>query len=184
MTTPDTEEFPSEETAVAEDVLETGQGIQEEGAGDGPEPEPPEPPKYYVSFQRLEELDRSAVVLVAARRVESCPSMSKPLHELTDAKALIATVQSWEQKAANGCKSCVGKLATFSAKLAPAKTAVNATATADDAQGTGCKNCGWSFRHEVAACESTACESIKASYKGVHSGADSIASETGLVQGY
>lgn len=65
-------------------------------------------------------------------------------YNATDAKALIATVQSWEQKAANGCKSCVGKLATFSAKLAPAKTAVKATATADDAQGTGCKNCGGS----------------------------------------
>ena len=104
MTTPDTEGTQ----AVAEDSLETGEEIQEEGAGAGagarvgtgagagdepePEPEPPEPPKYYVSFQRLEELDRSAVALVAARRVESCPSMSKPVHELTDPKALITEI--------------------------------------------------------------------------------------------
>ena len=98
MTTPDTEGTQSEETAVAEDSPETGEGIQEEGAGaevgneDEPEPEPPEPPKYYVSFQRLEELDRSAVTLVAARRVESCPSMSKPMHELTDPQALITEI--------------------------------------------------------------------------------------------
>ena len=104
MTTPDAEETQSEEiahqvageTAVAEDDLdpgrgETGEGIPEEEAEPEPEPEP-EPPKYYVSFQRLEELDRSAVALVAARRMESCPSMSKPVHELTDAKALITEI--------------------------------------------------------------------------------------------
>ena len=92
MTTPDTEETQ----AVDEDSLETGVGVQDEGAEleheVDPEPEPPEPPKYYVSFQRLEELSRSAVALVAARRVESCPSMSKPVHELTDPKALITEI--------------------------------------------------------------------------------------------
>ncbi|PKB63733.1 MAG: hypothetical protein BZY80_05660 [SAR202 cluster bacterium Io17-Chloro-G2] len=90
MTTPETEDF-----------LETGEDIQDEGAGAGaggedqqePEPEPePEPPNYYVSFQRLEELGRSPVAVVAARRVESCPSMSKQVHELTDPRALITEI--------------------------------------------------------------------------------------------
>lgn len=98
MTTPDPEENASDETspresAVAEDTLEsspgeTGEEFQEEEA----EHEPPEPPKYYVSFQRLEQLERSAVALVAARRVESCPSMSKPLRELKDPKALVTEI--------------------------------------------------------------------------------------------
>ena len=90
MTTPDTEETQ----------VETVEGTQEEGFGSGdgagaeaePEPETPEPPKYFVSFKRLEELERSAVILVAARRVASCPSMSKPMHELTDPKALITEI--------------------------------------------------------------------------------------------
>ena len=98
MTTPNAEETQ----AAAEDSLETGEEIQYEGtgAGDGmraedepdTEPEPPEPPKYFISFQRLEELNRSPVALVAARRTESCPSMSKPLHELKDAKVLITEI--------------------------------------------------------------------------------------------
>ena len=100
MTTPDVEGTQ----AAAEDSLETGEEIQEVGAGAGmgagdgigiedePEPEPLEPPKYFVSFQRLEELNRSAVLLVASRRMESCPSMSKPVHELKDAKALITEI--------------------------------------------------------------------------------------------
>lgn len=103
MTTPDTEETQSEETSLHESAppegsTEIGLENREEEADFGneaepePEPEPPEPPKYFVSFQRLEELNRSAVTLVAARRVESCPSMSKPLHELKDAKALITEI--------------------------------------------------------------------------------------------
>ena len=67
MTTPDVEGTQ----AAAEDSLETGEEIQEVGAGAGmgagdgigiedePEPEPLEPPKYFVSFQRLEELPLS-----------------------------------------------------------------------------------------------------------------------------
>ena len=54
-----------------------------------PEPEVYVPPDYRISFKRLEELRRSPVVLVAARRVETCPSMSRPFSELTDAQALI-----------------------------------------------------------------------------------------------
>ena len=105
MTTPDAEETRSEETSILEsappeDSTDGGQedgreNLQEEGDTGielEQEPEPPEPPKYYVSFQRLEELNRSAVLLVASRRTESCPSMAKPFHELKDAKALITEI--------------------------------------------------------------------------------------------
>ncbi len=105
MTTPDAEETRSEETSILEsappeDSTDGGQedgreNLQEEGDTGielEQEPEPPEPPKYCVSFQRLEELNRSAVLLVASRRTESCPSMAKPLHELKDAKALIIEI--------------------------------------------------------------------------------------------
>jgi len=44
---------------------------------------------YFISFQRLEELNRSALVLVAERRGPSFPSREKPDHELTDAKFLV-----------------------------------------------------------------------------------------------
>ena len=106
MTTPDTEETQSENAAVAEGSLETGQETQEQGTGAGigdgagagieaepvPEPEPVEPPKYRISFRRLEELNRSAVMLVAARLVESCPSMAKPLTDLKDPQVLITEI--------------------------------------------------------------------------------------------
>jgi len=106
MTTPDTGETGSENAAVAEGSLETDQETQEQGAGAGiggsagagveaepePEPEPVEPPKYHISFRRLEELNRSAVALVAARLVESCPSVAKPLKDLKDPQALITEI--------------------------------------------------------------------------------------------
>ena len=47
---------------------------------------------YYISFDRLEGLRRSPVALVADRRVESCPSMLTPLHELDDPQALIEEI--------------------------------------------------------------------------------------------
>ena len=53
------------------------------------EAEEEEPPKYYISFQRLEELRRSPVVLIASRRVATCPSLSKPDFELTDPQSLV-----------------------------------------------------------------------------------------------
>ncbi len=48
-----------------------------------------ESPLYQVSFDRLVELKRSAVALVADRRVATCPSLMTPTHELDDAQALI-----------------------------------------------------------------------------------------------
>ena len=47
---------------------------------------------YHISFDRLEGLRRSPVALIADRRVESCPSMLTPLHELDDPQALIEEI--------------------------------------------------------------------------------------------
>ena len=44
---------------------------------------------YIISFDRLEELNRSALQLVAERRGPSYPSRDKPDHELTNVQALI-----------------------------------------------------------------------------------------------
>ena len=44
---------------------------------------------YFISLERLEELKRSAVVLVAERRGPSFPSRDKPDHELTDVQSLV-----------------------------------------------------------------------------------------------
>ena len=53
-------------------------------------PPPPKPPaQYHISFERLAQLKRSPVTLVADRRPASAPSRQKPDHELTDAKKLV-----------------------------------------------------------------------------------------------
>ena len=44
---------------------------------------------YIISFERLEELKRSALTLVAERRGPSFPSREKPDNELTDVKVLV-----------------------------------------------------------------------------------------------
>ena len=44
---------------------------------------------YVVSFERLEELNRSALVLVAERRGPSLPPREKPDHELTNVQVLV-----------------------------------------------------------------------------------------------
>ena len=44
---------------------------------------------YFISFERLEELNRSALVLVAERRGPSLPSREKPDHELTSVQVLV-----------------------------------------------------------------------------------------------
>ena len=50
---------------------------------------------YHVSFERLVELRRSSVALIAERRVESCPSMLTPLHELDDPQTLIEEIAEY-----------------------------------------------------------------------------------------
>ena len=44
---------------------------------------------YLISFERLEELNRSALVLVAERRGPSFPSREKPDNELTNVQVLV-----------------------------------------------------------------------------------------------
>ena len=54
--------------------------------------QPEQPLLYQVSFERLVELKRSAVGMVAERRPQACPSRRKPDHELTDAQELIEEI--------------------------------------------------------------------------------------------
>ena len=51
--------------------------------------EVPEPLLFNISFARLAELKRSAIMLVAARRVPTCPSLDLPDIELTDPQKLV-----------------------------------------------------------------------------------------------
>ncbi len=61
----------------------------EEPTPDEESPQMEEPLLYHISFERLEQLKRSAVVLVAARRVPSCPSWQRPENELTNPQKLV-----------------------------------------------------------------------------------------------
>lgn len=58
-----------------------------------PNPEAPqqeeETPLYCISFDRLDELNRSAIALLAARRIPMSPSMMKEDHELDDPQELL-----------------------------------------------------------------------------------------------
>lgn len=53
-----------------------------------PEQSPP-PPSYRVSYERLAELKRSAVAVMADRRPRSCPSRQTPDYQLTDPQKLV-----------------------------------------------------------------------------------------------
>ena len=110
MTTPETGDSSLENTSVRESTQRTSaedsfydvpddeehQAISENEqdleSPSAPEAEPVEPPKYHVSLRRLEELNRSPVTLVAARRVDAWPWMAKPLQELNDPQALITEI--------------------------------------------------------------------------------------------
>ena len=64
-----------------------------------PVPETPEEieesPVYYISFDRIAELKRSAVTILAARRGASAPSRLKPDHELDDPQALVVEIAEY-----------------------------------------------------------------------------------------
>ena len=64
-----------------------------------PSNEPPQEngdsPLYYISFERLDELRRSAIVLLASRRGPSCPSRLQPDHELTDPQQLVDEIADY-----------------------------------------------------------------------------------------
>ena len=52
-------------------------------------PQAEETPLYYISFERLDELNRSAVTLLAARRTPMSPSLLREDHELDDPQELL-----------------------------------------------------------------------------------------------
>ena len=56
--------------------------------------EPPENenPMFLISVDRLNQLERSAVHLVAARLASTSPSKSKPVNEMGDVKGLIREI--------------------------------------------------------------------------------------------
>ena len=58
-------------------------------------PESSESPLYYISFERLAELNRSAIAMLAARRGPSAPSRLKADHELDDPQELVAEIAEY-----------------------------------------------------------------------------------------
>ena len=54
-----------------------------------------ESPQYYISFERLAQLNRSAVAILAARRGPSCPSLVQEDHELTDPQKLVEEIAEY-----------------------------------------------------------------------------------------
>ena len=63
-----------------------------EAQTDNPEEEVvevPEPLLFNISFARLAELNRSPIMLLAARRPSTCPSLDLPDIELTDPQKLV-----------------------------------------------------------------------------------------------
>ena len=50
---------------------------------------------YNISFQRLSELNRSAVAILAARRGPMCPSLLRPEHELEDPQELVEEIAEY-----------------------------------------------------------------------------------------
>ena len=85
MTTqePDAEELTDELTE-EQPAEQTEDQVREE-----PEKENP---MFLISVERLNELERSPVHLVAGRLVSSSPSKSKPINEMGDVKGLIREI--------------------------------------------------------------------------------------------
>jgi hypothetical protein len=63
-----------------------------------PSPESGDSPLYYISFERLAELHRSAVAVLADRRGPSSPSRLKPDNELSDPQALVEEIAEHDAK--------------------------------------------------------------------------------------
>lgn len=59
--------------------------------------EPKPVPQYQISFPRLSQLNRSALVLVAARRPAACPSLKKPDQELPDVTKLVSEIAKFSR---------------------------------------------------------------------------------------
>ncbi len=54
--------------------------------------QPKRPIAYQVSFERLDELRRSAISVLADRRPQSSPSRQSPDNELTNPKKLVEEI--------------------------------------------------------------------------------------------
>ena len=57
--------------------------------------EPEESPLYHISFERIDEMRRSAVTLLADRRGPGCPSLLLPKHELDDPQELLNEIAEY-----------------------------------------------------------------------------------------
>lgn len=57
--------------------------------------QPEESRLYRISFERLAELKRSAVLLLAERRTPSCPSLQRPDQELSDPQDLVDEIAQY-----------------------------------------------------------------------------------------
>ena len=66
-------------------------GLDTPGA---PEEQAPGNKLFHVSLTRLQEVNRSAVHLIAGRLTEACPSYGKPIHEL-DPRELIREIREF-----------------------------------------------------------------------------------------
>ena len=67
-------------------------------AGNSPEEQSQGNVLYQISMSRLEQLNRSAVHLIAGRLNAACPSFGKPLHEL-NATDLIREIRAFHEDA-------------------------------------------------------------------------------------
>jgi hypothetical protein len=67
-------------------------------AATDPTQEDGESPAYYISFERLAELHRSPVAVLAARRGPSSPSRLKPDSELGDPQELVDDIAEHDAK--------------------------------------------------------------------------------------
>ena len=67
-----------------------------------PNPETPqqeeETPLYYISFDRLDHLNRSAITLLAARRSPMSPSMLQEDQELNDPQELLEEIAQYSSE--------------------------------------------------------------------------------------
>ena len=58
-----------------------------------------ESPLYYISFDRLAQLKRSAVTLLAGRRGPDSPSLLRPDYELDDPEELLEEIADYSENA-------------------------------------------------------------------------------------
>lgn len=62
-------------------------------------------PQYYISFERLTQLGRSPVHVLASRRGPSAPSRLKPDHELDNPQELVEEIAEYSAREADYIRS-------------------------------------------------------------------------------